>query len=140
LVKGLEAVAGTEQVVRMRSGDFEIIPPVRPVGNRLSVSIPSDLEREGVYEILRAEKVLDVVAANYSRSESEMLFLSDAALKDRYPADNVSVVKLTDVMQGASVAGLDASTPLWKLCLILALIFLIVETLLLRFATPKATA
>jgi hypothetical protein len=140
LVKGLEAVAGTEQVVRMRSGDFEIIPPVQPVGNRLSVSIPSDLERDGIYEILRGEKVLDVIAANFSRSESEMLFLSDGALKERYPADNVSVAKVTDVMQGASVAGLDSATPLWKLCLILALIFLIVETLLLRFATPKAAA
>jgi hypothetical protein len=139
-IKGLEAVSGAEQVFRMKSGAYEFIPPVRPSGNRLTLAIPADLEQDGVFEILRGDQVLDVAAVNFSRRESEMKMLSGAALADRFANDRVSIATAGDLLQGAGIAGLDTASPLWKLCLILALLFLIAETLLLRFATPKATA
>lgn len=138
-VPGIEAVSGTEQVIKLRSGDFEVIPPVQPVGNRLSVGIPADLERDGVFEIMRGGRVLEVIAANFSRKESAMQFISPEELKAKYQGKKVEVIAPAELRAGVAVAGLGGTTPLWKLCLILALIFLTIEMLLLRWASSNTT-
>src|SRR5690606_27276379 len=43
LIQGIPSETGSDQIVRLKSGNYEIIPPVKPSGSQLSVVIPQDI-------------------------------------------------------------------------------------------------
>jgi len=140
LVTGLSVTAGTEQVVKLSKGNYEIIPPLYPMGKQIAVAVPDDLEQDGVYDLVRGENVLSVIACNYNRKESDMNFPGLAALKSRFSSEHVRVAEAGSVYQKTGAGSWQSNMSLWKVCVILALLFLLAEILLLRLATSKQTA
>ncbi len=137
LVTGLNISAAGNDVLKMSSGQYEIIPPIYPMGQQLSIEIPRTMERDGVYDIWRGEQLLSVAACNFDRKESEMKFATAEELKEKYPLPYLSVENPNTLLQKNSGSILKSHTSLWKVCVILALIFLIAEILLIRFSTNK---
>jgi len=139
--QNLESEAQAQQqetAFKLGSGQLEFIPEQRRLGNRLLLGLNNQLQEAGFYQLyLNKEEVLDQFAFNYNRRESALEFYSLEELESsangryniidgNYGQDFGSLV--LEETEGAS---------LWKYFLILALLFLLLETLLLRLWQPQ---
>ncbi|HXH18772.1 MAG TPA: hypothetical protein VNJ07_06775, partial [Chitinophagales bacterium] len=79
------------------------------------------------------EKEGQLVALNYDRKESQLDYYSASDLKDLFPQKNIRVLDAAGASITGMVKALQQGIVLWKVCIILALVFLGAEVLLLRF-------
>ncbi len=112
--------------LRLLKGDFSIIPYQEQHG-QFTVLYPEDLIREaGIYYVVHQGDTVDVVALNYHRSESILKYFDDYGSLP-YNADLFKAEK--EGKQDHNFSSID----LGRFFLILALIFILIETLMLRF-------
>ena len=139
VILGVQMSNAGDDIVKMRLGNFEIIPPVIPMGKNIGVIVPQDLPRAGIYRVQNKAGDILYAACNYNRKESEMKFASPQELNQKFGSKSLKVESSASFLQKNSTSILKSNTTLWKVCLILALIFLIAEILLIRFSTNRTT-
>jgi hypothetical protein len=130
-----------EAVYKIKGEGGEFIPEQRRLGSRLNLGINNQVKRSGFYNLfLNPAEILDKFAFNYDRRESQMDFYALNELKKNF-GEAVTVLDGTYARDFKNIlAGEKKGTPMWKYCLIFALIFLLIETLLLRLWTDKKAA
>lgn len=132
------AVSGAREVVfKLRHDSATYIPAQRVQSGRLVLDVPPGMQEPGYYELLRGNQVIGKLAFNYDKRESEL---------DSYPAAELRKligekhpnVQVYEPGVGQTVAAHYKATrvgvPLWRYCLIGALLCLLAEALLLRFS------
>ncbi len=123
-----------ESVYRIKGDAVEFIPEQFAVGNKMLLGLSSQISKPGFYRVgLEKSDTSETIALNFDRKESDMKFFDASALKEKYIQSNVSVVDGAHAEVSSVVKELDRGTPLWKLSLILSLLFLAIEIVLLRF-------
>lgn len=127
-----------DQTLRIKavSGDFEIIPEHRVVDGKVLLYVRNQVIQAGNYRIMQGDEQLALVSFNYDRSESSNERLSEKELetmleKAGWPHANILDGAAKELKQ--TILQLDEGRPLWKLFIILALVFLATEILLIRF-------
>lgn len=99
------------------------------------LDLPDEIKTSGFYDIKRGDSTLSTLAINYGIGESDCALLTSDELKSW--ADGKENVHLLDAVNQLDFAdelkSLREGKPLWKYCIILALLFLLIEVLLLRF-------
>jgi hypothetical protein len=83
----------------------------------------------------KQDSTLATLAFNDSRAESDMTYLAPAALKQFMPKASTLITGGKASLKGI-VTETNLGTQLWKLCIILALIFLAAEIVLIRYFKP----
>ncbi|ABG59061.1 BatA domain-containing protein [Cytophaga hutchinsonii] len=99
------------------------------------LDLPDEIKTSGFYDIKNTDSTLAVLAINYGRGESDCNALTTEALQE-FAAGKQYIHILDAVNQkdfSDALKSLRDGKPLWKYCVILALLFLLVEVLLLRF-------
>lgn len=132
----LSAVAGKENVFRLKSDKTEFIPQQFSSNNSTVISPGEALKTSGFYKVLQpgSDSAIAVIAANYNRAESNMKFLNSTVLKKIFENNpNVNVLSGSFLASGKKITEAVHSKPLWKYFLSAALLFLLAEILLLRF-------
>jgi hypothetical protein len=134
----LSNVSERNQIHVFHAG-IDVIPPQRPNGAGLDVFIDQAVEQPGFYALSAATGVdTTIVALNQDKTESRLDFRDIAALKTEWSGTNIKWMNIANNgMVSASPA--KGEFPLWKLCVILALVMLCAETYLLA-ANRKPTA
>jgi hypothetical protein len=130
--------ATERNTVHVLGSGLDVIPPQRPDGAGLDVFIDQAVQQPGFYSLAAPGADTAKIALNQDKSESRLDFLNISALKNDWKGDNIRWLEITDT---GSVTGKDntGSFPLWKVCVILALIMLAAETFLLaKQRTPAA--
>ena len=120
-----------ERLLRLRSDEIEFVPQQRFVGSEVRLGIQNGLEQAGNYALITdKEEVQGMLGMNFNRLESVQEFLTPEDLETLgfNVVDDVAAADLS-VWVGEKERGIV----LWRLCVILALVFLGIETLLLRF-------
>lgn len=138
-VNDLNISISNDEAIKLSNGSYEIIPPIRPIGQQVSIEIPSNMTKDGVFDVWRGQQLISVIACNYDRKESEMKFLNTTQLKAKFPETYIDVENDTNFLQKSNQGFLKSNTALWKVCVILALLFLIAEILLIRLSNRKST-
>jgi len=116
-----------------KTGDF--IPEVRNTDNVLSLFTQQQISEPGFYELIQSERSILPLAFNYTRIESELLCYTPEELSKIIRDKNWSSFNLIDGSQtdfSHSIIQGNEGIRLWKLFIILALFFLVLETALLR--------
>lgn len=122
-----------DAVYHITNGDQDIIPAQRAVGNQNVLNLNKNVEQAGIYHAyLPGGKDSTAMGINYNRDESNMKFWKLSDLKKKTKLKNTNWLA-PNQQAGAEVNSLEKGTPLWKVCIIFALIFLLVEVLLIRF-------
>lgn len=121
-----------KQVLKLSKGDRAIIPDVRQQEGSTQLFISDQLQETGIYELKRQDSLVSVIAFNDNRKESDMSYLTASDLKQIFPQAGNILQAGPGSLKG-EVAQLNFGLQLWKLCIILALIFLGAEILLIRF-------
>ena len=65
----------SDQVLRLRSGDFEYIPRQRSFPNRTEMILSEDIHQAGLYALIGSSDSLGTLAVNYAKAESRQDWL-----------------------------------------------------------------
>lgn len=122
-----------ESVYKLSNGKNEFIPENRSVGNTVLLRVNTTLPSDGHYTIAANNKTAGIAAFNFDRTESSLKFAEKAELKNIFNQKNQLVLDNTRANLAAEVKQIKDGILLWKLCVILSLLFLLTEVLLIRF-------
>jgi hypothetical protein len=127
-----------EQVYKISSveKDFEIIPEIRSVFSQTELFTQNQIPEAGHYDVSLNNELIAGLAFNYDRKESELDSYTKPELETillDQGLDNFRVIKPADRSLTDVIAELNMGVRLWKLFIILALLFLFAEVVLLRF-------
>jgi hypothetical protein len=118
------------------NGTIEIIPEMRMVNNNTTLFTHQQITIPGFYEVIRENEKLSPLAFNYSRTESDLHCLTVEELNKiiaEKSLKNVNVFEDKHDNISLSIHEDAQGKKLWKLFIILALSFILLEILLLRF-------
>jgi hypothetical protein len=123
-----------DKVYRIQGEGVEFIPEQFALGNKMLLGLNEQIKKAGFYRVgLENVDSTALLALNFDRRESDLKFITASDLRSQYPMRNVNIVNGAGNEVATVVKELNRGTSLWKLCLILTLIFLAVEIALLRF-------
>lgn len=127
-------LSGTEIVYKLKGAGEEFIPEQRVSGAKVYLGVNNQIKEAGYYDLfLDEDEVLEKLAFNFNRKESKLEHFNSGDLQEFVgPLANIIDVNDATVLT-QKVKEQSRGIVLWRLCLILALIFLGLEVLLLRF-------
>ncbi len=118
--------------LKLKGQQGEFIPGQKEVDNKVLLNLNNQLSEAGIYQLHHQEdKPLNFLGFNFNRQESILSYFSLEDLQKRFNSKNYQFLKPENTLT-ASLNDLDKGMALWKWCLILVLVFLLIETLLLR--------
>jgi hypothetical protein len=124
---------GKNQNLKITADRFEAIPEIRQANGKTLIYIADQIKNAGFYNLKLVDSLLAVYSFNNGRTESDMHYLSKAELDQLAGKSNLKIFD-TDKDAVKLIAGTNKiGQTLWKLCLILSLIFIAAEILLIRF-------
>ncbi len=126
-----------EQTFRLaKSGQEEIIPEHRSVGGNTEIFLHSDLSISGCYDLVIGDSIVNTVALNYSRLESDLDYATPSEIQNMLTdagKNGISVLQ-ADIETMASFADeLENGKKYWLTMIIWALILLAIEILLIKY-------
>jgi hypothetical protein len=125
------------EILKIKSEEIEIIPEIRNTNAGTVLYFADQVKKAGFYELFHQDKLLSILAFNDPREESVMEFYSQAELSQQFGIDPSQVINSGTESVKNQIKEVKLGASLWKLCLILVLIFLAIEILLIRFFKAK---
>lgn len=124
-----------ENVFSLESKGLKVIPAQRVSGRKLIMDIPRDELKAGFYDLKLKDQTVKVIAFNNGKQESKMEVFSPDEIKKAFAGmKNVHVYNVeSDEDFLTTFKNEHVGIPLWKYCLILCLVFLMLEILLIRY-------
>jgi len=124
---------GNNQTLILKADAVEVIPDVRQTPDQTLLYIADQVRQSGFYNLRKADSLLAVVAFNDNRLESDMHYASEDNIKALFDSKQLSVYNSKKDALSMNIQAKNNSIELWKLSLILAVVFLALEILLIRF-------
>lgn len=124
---------GPNQSLMVEGNGAEIIPQASWQNGKTLLYMADQVRTPGFYEVKKGDSVLAVVAFNENRAESNVNYSSKSDLEKSFGPQKINLVDTSTENISSAVAIKNNGTELWKLCLILTLVFIAVEILLIRF-------
>lgn len=119
-----------------KSAGMEVIPPLVTAEGATALNLKGIIKEAGVYDLKAGNMVIDAIAFNFNRRESEPSFLDNTALEEAASKSffrNIAVLKSSPKGYTASLVNQTSGRQLWKWFIALVLLFLAAETALLRW-------
>ncbi|MDO7853713.1 BatA domain-containing protein [Hymenobacter convexus] len=132
-----------EAAFRMVKDSLTLIPAQRVAGSEVHLALPEAMNVPGFYQVRQGERLLTTLAFNANKRESELDAYSADDLRQLLGSSHPNVRVVEGGADGAGLAADSAEqtgTPLWRYFLAAALVFLLVEALLVRFGRRSAAA
>ena len=126
-------ISNSEAVYKLTNGKYEFIPENRTIGNTILLRVNTTLPTDGLYNIVNNAKTQAVVAFNFDRTESGLRFADNSMLAKIFNQKNQIILDNAQSNLSVAVKHIKDGILLWKVCVILSLIFLLIEVVLLRF-------
>lgn len=131
-------VISGENVFHIKSpnGKFDIIPEHKVLDSKTAIMVHNQIIEANNYNLYANTELITGMSFNFNRKESDLTCYSPSELKEevnKYNLFNINILELQSKSITESLTDLNQGKKLWKLCLILALLFLAVEVLLLRY-------
>jgi len=135
VVLGTQKSSGGEFVYKVQ-GPVEFIPGQTPDGNKMLLDMADQIKQAGFYPITMGADTVDIISFNFDRTESDLSLTTEDELSDMEIAEGVKLNIIDQNEQvniSSTVAEKDKGIVLWKYFLAGALLFLLLEILLIRF-------
>jgi|GEM_PF-3402373 len=112
-----------------------VIPSQRFNGNVFSFDLPEQLTKPGFYELVYEGRTIGTFALNAGKEESLTACYSPEELSEQLKSfAQVQVLKnVSEIALEEQLKELTKGVPLWKYCLILSLVFFLIEIVLIRW-------
>lgn len=124
---------GANQSLKLLANNFDVIPEIRQVEGKTLLYVADQVKHPGFYNLKKSDSLLAVFSFNDNRTESDMNYLTTSELQQLTKQNNIKIFDAkTDALPSAMLVK-NSGTELWKLCIILSLIFIAAEILLIRY-------
>jgi len=133
LVETAKTTLAANQALKLSSAGIDLIPELRQVPGKTLIYMADQIRQPGFFELRKADSLLSIFAFNQSRLESESSFAGQAALKKILPQKQVRFIDAGRDALSVGDSAKNNSNELWKLCLVLCIVFLAVEILLIKY-------
>jgi len=127
---------GEKQLLKLVKDSINIIPDVRQQEGSTLLYLSDQVQQSDTYNLQKQDSTIAVLAFNDNRSESDLSYLTHVDLAKILPKSGAILQAGTDSLKN-EVTDINIGLQLWKLCIILALIFLATEILLVRYYKPN---
>ncbi len=121
-----------DDVLKLTNGREQIIPDVRLRDGAATLFVSDQVNRPGTYRLMKKDSLVQLLSFNNNAQESDMHYMKPTEL-EKIAGKGSNVLGPVSVLVKNKINQSDLTFQLWKLCLILALIFLGIEILLIRF-------
>jgi hypothetical protein len=121
-----------KQLLKLVKGTQAIIPDTKQQEGSTLLYLADQLHETGIYDLKKQDSIVDVIAFNDNRSESDLSYLNGVELSKLVPRAAPVLQAGKGSLKGA-VTETNFGIQLWKLCIILALIFLGIEIVVIRY-------
>lgn len=120
---------GERNMIHAYSSNAEapIIPPQRVRGAGVEVFVGKVIQQPGYCSLVAASNDTTLIALNENRDESLLMYWSETELRKQWNAENIYWAGANQ----ETITQSSSSFPLWKICVVMAVLLLIVETYLL---------
>ena len=133
------ATASTEHIYHLQSNEFDIIPTEKYIAGKRKLYLYDQLKKAGNYKLTANNEIKDVVAFNYKKAESDPSLYSITEVEEilnRKKINNITINKKVNQQTVDIVQQLSLGKSYWKLFIVLSLLFLLIETLLIKYLKP----
>jgi hypothetical protein len=116
-------------------GDEEIVPSQRNLNEQVIFDLPKFSITKGFYKVVSNRDTIGLLAFNLDKAESLLDQYNGEDVKELLGGSDLITIFEVDSQEAFSneIKERYLGTPLWKFALLLALLFLLVEILLIRF-------
>jgi hypothetical protein len=128
---------GSNQSLKLIGDGFDVIPDVTHQNGNTQLFVADQIKKSGFYQVNKSDSTVAVVAFNDNRSESNMAYDDRSVLEEKFGAQKILFIDAKKQSVSSAIAEKNSGSELWKLCLILSLIFIAAEVLLIRFFKPQ---
>jgi len=114
----------------------DIIPVARAITSGLLVEMGNQVQSAGHFDLMKGNQMIEALAFNYDRKESEMIFYDDVVIQEKIETlklENWSYFNASTPDLKKTLLDLNNGIALWKYAIFAALICLLLEILLIRF-------
>ncbi|NNL31633.1 MAG: hypothetical protein HKO80_00365 [Flavobacteriaceae bacterium] len=115
-----------DDILKLKSATSEVIPQQRSLTNKVVVTTLESPSEAGIYSVNSNGTVIERVSYNYARSESNLIYYDLANYPYLRSVDSIPQV-MSEIKSATNI------NALWKWFVIFALIFLIIEMLILKY-------
>jgi hypothetical protein len=115
---------------------FDIIPEHKVIDAKTEILVHNQITDAGNYNLYVGRELITGISFNFNRKESDLSCYTPGELNVRLATndlDNINIIETGAQSLQQSLTEQEQGKKLWKLCVILALLFLAAEVLLLRF-------
>ncbi len=119
--------------VRITGNGVDVIPTFQNKGSTSSLYFADQLKNAGFYNVGLKDSISGVFALNEDRQESALSFYTNSELEEKFQLSAKNIINSKEKITSQQINQVNLGSSLWKLCLILTLIFLAAEVLLIRF-------
>jgi hypothetical protein len=130
---------GERNMVHIYAPGMDVIPPQRPSGAGLDVFLDQAVHQPGFYTLAATGSDTTVVALNQDRIESSLDVWNINTLKSQWKGADINWFDINNAGAVNNTSALGGF-PLWKVCVILALLMLAGETFMLAGKFRNQTA
>ena len=113
-------------------GSQQWIPEWKIINSNTYLLIPAEINQAGWLTLQNKQQNIRAIALNYNRSESNLSYLNSSALSD-FGFKTAIIYEASFHNFKNTIVQDNFGLQLWKICVILALVFLASEVLILRF-------
>ena len=117
------------------TNEFEIIPEYKSYNSKTDIFVHNQIQNAGNYNLYAGKELIKALAFNYNGKESNLSCFSNdelIAAIENSNLKNIKIIESTNKQLNESLIEQEQGKKLWKVCIILALIFLAAEVALLR--------
>ncbi len=121
------------QTIKVKGNGLDIIPTYQNNESNSTIYFADQLKQPGFYDVVFKDSTISVFALNQDRGESALSFYRQSELESKFQIPAKSIISSKEKITNQQIKEVSLGASLWKLCLILTLIFLAAEVLLIRF-------
>lgn len=129
--------SGGRAGLKLSSQSIELIPEIRKNKELTTLYIGLQVHNDGLYALKNGNNLVNEYAFNYNRNESIMSFYSLAELHQLTGLKVSAIIQSGKESLSSQIKQSNLGTQLWKVCLILSLVFLALEEFIIWVDTRK---
>lgn len=120
--------------LREETTNFDVIPEHKMTDTKAQINIHGQINEAGNYNLYAGTQKIMPLSFNFNRMESDLSCYTADELQSLLENDQHAGIHVISGGEKSlsSVIAMDEGKKLWKVCIILALLFLAIETFLLR--------
>lgn len=130
----LRGIQPSESPIKLKKGNYEWIPKQSWKENSVEIFLRDQVTEPGFYEVLQNEKLIEKLAFNFNRKESNLkqFTAKEFKLEAEQKGLTIEILDANQESLSARINALGKTQALWKYFVMLCIIFIGLEILFLR--------